>query len=291
MKKIISFLLLIVFCSVNLIAGDKNLLIKEIQKQIEEMKADVSCYSQCDGIEIGINYDVQMPLFSVYKVFIAWSFLKKLEKDGDSIEKVLKIPYSKLQKDTYSPLLKEYGDDFEISAGELIKHSICLSDNNASDLLLEYCGGVKQVQKDLKKAKIKGISVTSSEDEMHKDFKKCYGNSGSVKAVCKFYEKLVDGKLLGKNMTDFFINTLYETSTGSNKIKGGLGKIDFAHKTGSGFRLEGKFLGDNDSGFFKQDDGKICYIAVFIRDSYETNERNAEFMSFFGKSVLNFLKN
>ena len=280
MKKTIFISALISFFALSYVNAS-NL---EVQTQIKELasklNAQISVYAKCDQTEICLNSDDKMPLFSVYKVFVATSYLKQLEKKNLSLEEPIKINYSKLNQNTYSPMLKDFNSDFELTAAQLIHYSIALSDNNANDLLMEFCGGVGQIQKDLKKAGLGMIQIAASEDEMHANLSKCYDNCCSTRAICKFYEKLISGKLLKTNETDFIIKTLYATSTGIDRLRSGIPEeINLAHKTGTGPRIQGKKLGDNDSGFFYLKNGKICYLAVFIKDSFETDKTDAAFIS------------
>ena len=81
-----------------------------------------------------------------------------------------------------------------------------------------------------------------------------------------------------KELKDFLWQTMIDTETGANKLKGMLpAKTVVGHKTGSSDRnADSMKTADNDAGLVILPDGRKYYIATFIADSYETDEDNAE---------------
>ena len=72
--------------------------------------------------------------------------LDKMDKDHIGLDSLIEVKSSQLKPDTYSPLRDEFPDqDITISLGELLKYSISQSDTNACDILIEYAGGIDQV--------------------------------------------------------------------------------------------------------------------------------------------------
>ena len=80
-----------------------------------------------------------------------------------------------------------------------------------------------------------------------------------------------------KELKDFLWQTMIDTETGANKLKGMLpAKTVVGHKTGSSDRnADGMKTADNDAGLVILPDGRKYYIAAFVMDSYETDEDNA----------------
>ena len=68
---------------------------------------------------------------------------------------------------------------------------------------------------------------------------------------------------------------MIDTETGANKLKGMLpAKTVVGHKTGSSDRnADGMKTADNDAGLVILPDSRKYYIAAFVMDSYETDER------------------
>lgn len=80
-----------------------------------------------------------MPLMSVFKMFVALNVLEHQEKD-----KVLIVTEEMINRDTYSPMLKDYPVvPFKISVAELLKYMVSASDNNATDILLALGGDIR----------------------------------------------------------------------------------------------------------------------------------------------------
>ena len=78
-------------------------------------------------------------------------------------------------------------------------------------------------------------------------------------------------------LKDFLWQTMIDTETGANKLKGMLpAKTVVGHKTGSSDRnADGMKTANNDAGLVILPDGRKYYIAAFVMDSYETDEDNA----------------
>ena len=74
---------------------------------------------------------------------------------------------------------------------------------------------------------------------------------------------------------------MIETSTGKDKIKAGLpDNIVLGHKTGSSDRLDdGTKIGDNDTGVIYLPNGKLCFLAIFIKDSRESDQTNTQIIA------------
>ena len=83
-----------------------------------------------------------------------------------------------------------------------------------------------------------------------------------------------------------------ETATGSNKLKGLLpSNTVVGHKTSSSDRnLKGVKMADNDAGIVIMPGGKKYYIAVFVTDSSETDERNAAIIAHISRMVYDEVK-
>ena len=73
-----------------------------------------------------------------------------------------------------------------------------------------------------------------------------------------------------KELKDFLWQTMIDTETGANKLKGMLpAKTVVGHKTGSSDRnADSMKTADNDAGLVILPDGRKYYIATFIMDSY-----------------------
>ena len=84
---------------------------------------------------------------------------------------------------------------------------------------------------------------------------------------------------------------MHTTVTGPDKIPAGTPNgIKVAHKTGSSDRTEGIKIADNDAGVIFLPDAK-CYVVVFIMDSSESDQTNAETIAEITHEIITYYKN
>lgn len=234
------------------------------------------------------NNEEKYPLMSVFKFHVALSVLQKMERNHVDLSTEVRIRSSQMEKNTYSPLREKYPDqDFTISYGELIRYSISESDNNACDLLIDYAGGVEQVNDDINRIGISGCVLRESEKTMHEDLNKCYNNWSTPYAMACLLKKVYEGDILTGEYKKHLEKVMIQTSTGGDKIRAGLPEnIQLGHKTGSSDRVSGVKIGDNDAGVIYLPDGKQYYLAVFIKDSKESDKVNAAIISQIARIVF-----
>jgi len=111
---------------------------------------------------------------------------------------------------------------------------------------------------------------------MHKDWAVQYDNwaypSEMLKLLKMFYEKI----LLSDSTHKFLWQTMVETYTGKNRIKGLLPKGTIvAHTTGSSGANRAKlFAATNDVGIVVLPSGNAFALVVFVSDSNESDADN-----------------
>lgn len=238
------------------------------------------------------NNEEKYPLMSVFKFHVAISVLQKMESAHVDLSTKVKIRSSQMEKNTYSPLREKYPDqDFTISYGELIRYSVSESDNNACDLLIDYVGGVERVNDDINRIGISGCVLRESEKTMHDDLNKCYNNWSTPYAMVCLLKQVYEGNILTGEYKKYLEEVMIRTSTGGDKLKAGLPEnIQLGHKTGSSDRISGNVkIGDNDAGVIYLPDGRRCYVAVFIKDSKESDKVNAAIISQIARIVFQYI--
>lgn len=93
-----------------------------------------------------INAYEAFPMMSVFKFPTALAVARWLELNGKDLGDTLSVAKGALQENTYSPMLRRYGNGgFTTSYRELLEWSLIESDNNACDLLIELAGGLDAV--------------------------------------------------------------------------------------------------------------------------------------------------
>lgn len=287
------FTVLIILSITKVYANEKEDLIRqEIYKVIKDKKATVGVAFMSDNQLFTLNDEQPYPLMSVFKFHVAFVTLKKMETEHTSLDSRLHIASSQMHKNTYSPLRDLYPDqDFYLSLGELIRYNISESDNNACDILIDYAGGIDQVSKQMQELGLTDYNLSETEATMHLDINNSYNNWSTPSSMAKLLHKVYNEKLLNDEYDLFLKQVMIETTTGKNKIKAGLpADIILGHKTGNSDRLsDGTKIGDNDAGVIYFPNGQKCYLAIFIKDSRETDSTNAQMIADISKIIYQAL--
>ena len=237
---------------------------------------------------IRYNDGIHFPLLSVFKFHVALAALDKMDKQNISPDSMLVVKAAQLHPDTYSPLREKYPDqDLTISLRELLQYSVSLSDNNACDILIEFVGGMKHIDEYIRQLGISDFNLSESEVNMHFDTNSVYLNWSTPSTMTRLLKIADDKELFAKEYKDFLWTIMVNTETGPNKLKGLLPENTVVgHKTGSSDRnADGMKVADNDAGFIILPDGRKYYIAVFVMDSYETDESNANIIAQISRMV------
>lgn len=256
---------------------------KHIADWLKGKKATVGVAVLTDkGETILCNDSLRYPLLSVFKLHVALAVLDKMDRLHISLDSTLHVKAAQLRKDTYSPLQKRFpNQELTISLRSLLQYSISLSDNNACDILIEYAGGIKSVNDYIRNLGLSNFHLSETEASMHIGTDTPYNNWSTPSAVARLLKMADEDSLFAPAYRDFLWQTLTDTQTGTNKIKGRLpANVLVGHKTGSSNRTaEGMKIADNDAGRVILPDGRKYYIAVFVMNSYETDESNADIIA------------
>ncbi len=278
-----------------------NTLTFKIQKAIWGKHCTVSMAVIKDNKTWSFN-NKKVPLMSVFKYFVAVKVLNKIKYIGlfqpsDNIkrsldDKILIKPVM-ISKTTYSPMLKKYTPPFKISVQDLMKYMISESDNNATDILIQYIGGIEALHSYFfcVPGPCVDFEILADEKMMNLDIKNQYLNKATPLYVLKVMKNTRETGRLSIEHRNFLDKIMIETVTGEDKLKAGLPKdVVFGHKTGSSSRKpDGIKIADNDAGFVILPDGSAYYIAVFITESKMTDAENAALIAQISKIVYEYL--
>ncbi len=274
-------------------AKSKNALLQEVKTVVDGRKAvvGVSVIDEEGNRVVGLNEARPFPLLSVFKLPCAFVVLDKLCREQTPLDTNIKIEEKDLLPDTYSPLRDLYPQGVNMTIAELMRYSLSLSDNNACDILIKYVGGVDSVQTRLEQIGFGRVRIRATEQRMHEHLRMQRMNVAAPLDVACFLRAVVRGNILPPEQVGFLRQTLIDTKTGKDKLCGKLPRqVVVGHKTGSSDRSpEGMKLADNDVGFVVLPDGSCYYIAVFVADSYETDEVNASIISSISSLVYNYM--
>lgn len=288
-----SFILLICLLPTLLCAQNRNLEV-QLRQAIEGKKAEIGIAVIIDGKDtVTVNNDIHYPLMSVFKFHQALALADFMGREKQPLNTRLAISKCDLKQNTYSPLRDKYpGGGIEMSVAELLEYTLQLSDNNACDILFRYQGGTEAVDNYIHSLGITDCVITATEDEMHQDISRCYQNWSTPLAAAELLELFRKKTLFADEYKEFIYQTMVECETGKDRLVAPLQNkgITIGHKTGTGDRnAKGQQIGCNDIGFVLLPDGHSYSIAVFVKDSEESDSENSKIIAEISRIVYEYV--
>ena len=159
-------------------------------------------------------------LLSVFKFHVALAVLDKMDKQSISLDSIVSIKASQMPPNTYSPAEEVSDQDFTITLRELMQYSISQSDNNACDILIEYAGGIKHINDYIHRLSIDSFNL-SKQKTACTPAEARYTATGVPSAMVRLLRTADEKELFSnKELKDFLWQTMIDTETGANKLKG-----------------------------------------------------------------------
>lgn len=220
------------------------------------------------------------PMMSVFKVHQALAVCHDFDSKGIALDTVVTLDRSKLDPDTWSPMLKDHAEaSISLPVSELLRYTLTQSDNNASNYMFRAL--VNATSTDSFVATLiprESFQIVYTEEEMKADHDKAYSNCTSPLGAAELINRLFTEKLVSDGKQAFIRKTLGECKTGTDRIVAPLeGKegVTVAHKTGSGYTNEAGILAaHNDVGYITLPGGVSYSLAIFVKD-FKGNEKQA----------------
>jgi len=236
-----------------------------------------------------VNKDEQFVMLSVVKFPQALAILDQVDQGMLDDDMKIHIDKSDLRPNTYSPLRDERPEgNFDISLSEALSYTISKSDNNVCDKLFKVLGSTQVAEDYIHSLGIKGISIGTDYADM--EINTIYANESSPKDMLELLRRFYDRELLSTESSDLLWRKMVETSTGPDRIKGLLPEGTLVgHKTGtSGTDENGITAAFNDIGIINLPNGGSFAIVIFISNSKEDNETNANSIAEISKASYDF---
>lgn len=212
------------------------------------------------------------PMMSVFKVHQALAVCDYLDRGGLSLDSLVTIEREELDPKTWSPMLKEHPEPtIKLSVKDLMRYTLTLSDNNASNLMFGRFASVTETDS-LIATMIPRSSfrIAYTESEMSADHDKAYSNYSSPLGAATLFHRLFNDSLVSEEKQSFVKETLGECSTGQDRIAApllGKERVRIAHKTGSGYvNGKGILAAHNDVAYISLPNGTSYALAVFVKD-------------------------
>lgn len=249
---------------------------RRVESAIEKIDAEVGVAMICGDDTLTLNHAVDYPLMSVFKLHIAVALMQQVDAGIISVDSVLTVPYSRLRPGTWSPMRDDAaGNDRDMTVDQLLRYSVCRSDNNACDILIDIAGGIATVNDSIRSLCPGDVALTETEASMHDDILRSYNNVSSPIALCTLLDRLYLGHVLSPASGRYLIELLGESTSGRAKISAGLPEGSFlGHKSGlSDRRPDGVLMASGDVAAFGCGNGKIASLAILVKDTPEPEAR------------------
>lgn len=272
MKRVL-FLLLYLSLMLSASADGNKTLEHALSDYIEGKDAGIGVAVIINGKDtVSVNGMRDFPMMSVFKFPLALTVAHHVDTNGLALNDSITFGENALKKDTYSPMLKKYGNGLGImSIRELLYWSLVESDNNAADILLNYVGGTSGATSAMRMIGIsEDIAIGASEDDMHRNPYLSYLNRATPLAMAQLFDRFYsDIKNRSQSYTEISV-MLEQCRTGLDRLAAPLSETGatIGHKTGTGFQMsDGRISAVNDCGYVVLPDGTRYSIAVFVSDS------------------------
>jgi beta-lactamase class A len=263
--------------------GDIGIAVKDIQT----------------GFTASYDGSTYFPQQSVSKFWVALTALDRADRGHVSLEAPVTVTKSDLTL-FHQPIAKLVGaNGYSTTLNSLMYRAITQSDNTCNDFVLWKAGGPDAVRSFLADKRIGGIRFGPGERSLQARIagmewqpsmvganfyaarsalpmsvrRSAFENYirdpmdgatpiGTVDALAR----LKKGELLSPRSTQKLLDTMSNTKTGAQRLKGGLAPgWKLAHKTGTGQVLGDTQAGYNDIGIVTAPDGRPYAVAVYIR--------------------------
>lgn len=180
---------------------------------LHDIPARVGIYAEdSDGRTLTYRADEMFPMLSTFKIPVAISVLKRTEVTHTPLSHRIAIAAGQMRPDTYSPMLKRHPQGwFDATIDSLLSYAVSMSDNNACDILIDYAGGIKAVAKTIEQAGIYPMTISATEEDMHRDIDNQRINVCSPRAAAYMLGRLANGELLTSASTEALIRHMTRT--------------------------------------------------------------------------------
>ena len=236
------------------------------------------------------------PMMSVFKVHQALALCREFDAKGLSLDSVISMRRDELDAKTWSPMLKEHAEAvISLPVKEMLRYTLTLSDNNASNVMFERLVSVARTDSIIATMIPRlSFNIELTEKEMSEDHERAYCNKTTPLGAAILMNRLFTDSLVSADKQAFITKTLTECKTGTDRIAApllGEPDVELGHKTGSGYtKADGTLVAHNDVGFVRLADGTHYALAVFVKDIKGSSAQASELISRISAIVYNVLR-
>jgi beta-lactamase class A len=277
-----------------------------LAKQVDELGKDfngrvgIAVRSVNEGWSTSWNGNELTPQQSVSKLWVAITALDAVDRGRVRLDDRVTLNRSDLTLFHQPIAQKVLGGGTTMSLGELMHQALTKSDNTCNDKLMRSVGGPEAVRAMIRakglgairfydgerslQSRIAGLTWTPSysigrafydaRNALPMSLRRAAFNryledpydGASANAIVDALAALKRGELLSPSSTARLLTIMSQTSTGKNRLRGGLKPgWSLSHKTGTGQVLGSTQAGYNDIGILTAPDGRSYSVAVMIK--------------------------
>ena len=277
-------------------------LASQVDKLGSEFKGRVgiAVRSVDEGWSTSWNGNELTPQQSVSKLWVAITALDAIDKGRVQLDDRVTLTRSDLTLFHQPIATKILGGGTTVTLGELMYQALTKSDNTCNDKLMRSVGGPEAVRAMIRskclgairfyegerslQSRIAGLTWSPSysignafyqaRNALPKSVRKAAFDryvedpydGASANAIVDALARLKRGELLSPASTARILRIMSQTSTGKNRLRGGLkAGWSLSHKTGTGQVLGSTQAGYNDIGILTAPDGRSYSVAVMIK--------------------------
>ena len=237
-------------------------------------KVSVDCSLPGMVLDCALDPQARPPMQSVFKLMLGLTVLDQVERGkfgvgSPDLGQTVRFGAVDREPQTYSPLQDKYpAAEVDVPLGELLRLSVSLSDNVASDLLLKQVGGPAAVEGYVHGLGIAGFQLRDNERVLHDDVQAQYRNWLEPAAAVALLRRLNDRSPLSAADTALVFGWMRDAPN-KTRLKGLLPVgTEVLQKTGtSDTSAAGVAYATNDIGLIGLPDGRRVAIAVFVTDA------------------------
>jgi len=277
-----------------------------IARRIDELargfngRVGIAVRSVDEGWVTDWNGNELTPQQSVSKLWVAITALDAVDKGRVSLTDRVTLTRSDLTLFHQPIAQKVLGGGHSTTLGELLFQALTKSDNTANDKLMRSIGGPQAVRDMIRSKGLGAIRFYDGERSLQSriaglTWSQSYSigsafyqarnalpmavrraaferyledpyDGASANAIVAALARLKRGELLSPASTARLLRIMAQTSTGKNRLRGGLkAGWTLSHKTGTGQVLGSTQAGYNDIGILTAPDGRSYAVAVMIK--------------------------
>ncbi|ANK84892.1 MULTISPECIES: class A beta-lactamase [unclassified Rhizobium] len=193
----------------------------------------VSVLDTQTSISFGYRGSEAFPMCSTFKALAVGFVLARVDKGQESLER--RVTYGRDKLVDYSPLSEKHADTDGMTIAELCEAAVTVSDNTASNLLLESFGGPPALTDWLRSIGDGTTRLDRTEPTLNEGRKDDPRDTTAPDAMLDTLGNLTLGSVLAEPSSERLIAWLVASTTGKERLRAGLPQDwKVGDKTGTG---------------------------------------------------------